>query len=173
MTAADAAYVGVDGWVKARLAATHRTVARTIGTAVRCRLAAQRMIPAALARALPAEQAGTGRARLTRVRRWWRGPPLDQARVSPALIRDALAVVPAGAPVMVAHDTLRLGGWAVIPDPWPRGRVRATTLARIRPRQAAFPPGMRWTLVADRGFPSAALVAMLRQDGTDVSAGSG
>ena len=43
--------------------------------AVLCRLVAQRAIPAALARALPADQAGRARARLTRVRRWWTGPP--------------------------------------------------------------------------------------------------
>jgi hypothetical protein len=187
MTASTIGYAGVDGWVKARLAATHRTVARTIGTAVRCLLAAQRATPAALARALPAEQAGTGRARLTRVRRWWRGPPLDQAQVSPALIRDALALVPAGAPVIVALDTTRLGGWevwlagvvvagrtlpigwAVLPYPWPRGRFRATTLALLQRLQAAFPPDVRWTLVADRGFPSAALFAQLRQGDTEFS----
>jgi Transposase DDE domain len=187
MTASAVGYAGLEGWIKARLAATHRTVVRTVSTAVLCLLAAQRVTPAALARALPAEQAGTGRARLTRVRRWWQGPPLDQARVSAALIRDALAVVPAGAPVVVALDTTRLGawevwlagvvvagrtlpiGWAVIPYPWPRGRFRATTLALIRRLQAAFPPGVRWTLVADRGFPSAALFAQLRQGGTDFS----
>src|SRR5205823_221600 len=33
----------------------------------------------------------------------------------------------------------------------------------------AFPTGVRWTLVADRGFPSAALFAQLRQGGTDFS----
>jgi hypothetical protein len=187
MTASTVGYAGAEGWVKARLAATHRTVARTIGTAVRWLLAAQRATPAARARALPAEQAGTGRARLTRVRRWWQGPPLDQALVSPALIRDALALVPAGAPVIVALDTTRLGGWevwlagvvvagrtlpigwAVIPYPWPKGRFRVTTLALIRRLPMAFPPDVRWTLVADCGFPSAALVAQLRQGDTGVS----
>jgi hypothetical protein len=89
--------------------------------------------------------------------------------------------------VVVALDTTRLGpwevwlagivvagrtlpiGWAVIPYPWPKGRFRLTTLALIQQLQRAFPAGVRWTLVADRGFPSAALFAQLRQGGTDFS----
>jgi DDE family transposase len=35
--------------------------------------------------------------------------------------------------------------------------------------QRAFPTGQRWTLVADRGFPSAALFAQLRHGDTDFS----
>jgi Transposase DDE domain len=57
----------------------------------------------------------------------------------------------------------------VIPYPWPKGRFRATTLALIQQLQAAFPLEVRWTLVADRGFPSAALFAQLRQSGTEFS----
>ena len=44
-----------------------------------------------------------------------------------------------------------------------------TTLALIQQLQQAFPTGVRWTLVADRGFPSAVLFAQLRQGGTDFS----
>jgi len=44
-------------------------------------------------------------------------------------------------------------------DPWPKGRFRATTLALLQQLQRAFPVEVRWTLVADRGFPSAALFA--------------
>jgi len=148
---------------------------------------AQRATSAALARALPAEQAGSGRSCLRRVRRWWCGPALDQATVSPALIRLALTLLAADPPVVVALDTTRLGpwevwlagivvagrtlpiGWAVIPYPWPKGRFRATPLALIEQLQQAFPAGVRWTLVADRGFPSAVLFAQLRQGGTDFS----
>jgi len=121
------------------------------------------------------------------VRRWWRGPALDQATISPALIRLALTLLAADQLVVVALDTTRLGpwevwlagiviagrtlpiGWAVIPYPWPKGRFRATTLALIQQLQGAFPGGVRWTLVADRGFPSAALFAQLRQGSTDFS----
>jgi hypothetical protein len=121
------------------------------------------------------------------VRRWWSGPALDQATISPALIRLALTLLAAEQPVVVALDTTRLGswevwlagiviagrtlpiGWAVIPYPWPKGRFRATTLALIQQLQQAFPVGVRWTLVADRGFPSAVLFAQLRRGGTDFS----
>jgi hypothetical protein len=184
MTAARVGYGRVLGWVKATLGGAHATVVATMAWAVLCLLVAQRAAPAALARALPAEEAGSGRSRLRRVRRWWGGPPLDQAAVGPRLIARALALLPPGQEILVALDTTRLGrwevwlagvavegrvvpiGWAVCPYPWPRGRFRATTLALLRQLQAAFPAGVRWTLVADRGFPSAALFAQLRQGGT-------
>jgi len=70
--------------------------------------------------------------------------------------------------VVVAGRTLPIG-WAVCPYPWPKGRFRATTLALVQRLQAAFPEGVRWMLVADRGFPSAALFGQLRQGGTDFS----
>jgi hypothetical protein len=158
----------------------------TVAWAVLCLLVAPRVTSATLARALPAEQAGSGRSCLQQVRRWGHGPALDQATLSPALIRLALTRLAAAQPV-VALDTTRLGpwevwlagivvagrtlpiGWAVIPYPWPKGRFRATTLARIEPLQQAFPAAVRWTLVADRGFPSARLCAQWRQGGTDFS----
>jgi hypothetical protein len=166
---------------------THTTVVATVAWAVLCLLVAQRVTSAALARAVPAEQTGSGRSCLRRVRRWWSGPALDQAMSSPAFIRLALAFVTADYTVVVALDTTRLGpwevwlagivvagrtlpiGWAVIPYPWPKGRFRTTTLALLQQLQQAFPAGVRWTLVADRGFPSALLLAQLRQGGTDFS----
>src|SRR5215468_6380790 len=187
MTAMAVGYEPVRAWVKGRLQQTHATIVQTIAWVVLCVLVSQRVTPAALARALPAEQSGSGRARLTRVRRWWAGPALDQAVVSVQLIADALALLAPGQAVVVALDTTRLGkwevwlagivvagrtlpiGWAGIPYPWPQGRFRPTTLALIRRLQAAFPTGRRWTLVADRGFPSAALFAQLNQGGTDFS----
>ena len=187
MTASAVGYPQVRAWVKAMLGRTHATVVHTMAWAVLCLLVAQRATPAALARALPAEQAGRARARLTRVRRWWTGPPLAQAVVSPQLIHAALALLSPGQSAVVALDTTRVGpwevwlagiavagrtmpiGWAVLPYPWPKGRFRTTTLALLRRLQAAFPPGVDWTLVADRGFPSAALFALLRQGGTGFS----
>jgi hypothetical protein len=77
MTASAVGYPQVRAWVKAMLGRTHATVVHTMAWAVLCLLVAQRATPAALARALPADQAGRARARLTRVRRWWTGPPLD------------------------------------------------------------------------------------------------
>jgi hypothetical protein len=187
MTASAGGYEQVRAWVEVMLGRTHATVVRPIAWIVLCVLVAQRLTPAALARALPAEQAGRGRARLTRVRRWWTGPPLDQTVVSPQLIQAALTLLPSGQPVVVALDTTRLGpwevwlagivvggrtipiGWAVIPYPWPKGRFRTTTLALIQRLQAAFPSGVGWSLVADRGFPSALLFAQLRHGGTGFS----
>ena len=187
MTASAVGYPQVCAWVKAMLGRTHATVVHTMAWAVLCVLVAQRVTPAALSRALPAEQAGRARARLTRVRRWWTGPPLDQVVVSPQLIQKALVLLPPHQPVVVALDTTRLGpwevwlagivvagrtlpiGWAVVPYPWPKGRFRATTIALIQRLQAAFPCGVRWTLVADRGFPSAVLFAQLRHGGTGFS----
>ena len=187
MTTAQVGYLPVHRWVKHVLGSTHTTVVVTVAWAVLCLLVAQRVTAAALARALPAEHAGSGRSCLRRVRRWWCGPALDQAAISPALIRLALTLLAADQRVVVALDTTRLGpwevwlagiviagrtlpiGWAVIPYPWPKGRFRATTLALIQQLQGAFPAGARWTLVADRGFPSAALFAQLRQGRTDFS----
>ena len=187
MTTAAVGYEPVYAWVKQVLGVAHRTVGRTVAWAVLCVVVAQRVTPAALARALPHEQAGSGRSCLRRVRRWWQGPALEQVEISPLLIRQALRVQSTSQPVVVAMDTTRVGpwevwlagivvggrtlpiGWAVIPYPWPKGRYRATTLALVTQLQAAFPPGVRWRLVADRGFPSAALFAQLRAGGTDFS----
>jgi hypothetical protein len=187
MTTAAVGYESVYAWVKQVVGQTHRTVGRTVAWAVLCLVVAQRVTPAALARALPHEQAGSGRSCLRRVRRWWHGPPLEQLEISPQLIRQALQVHPTSQSVVVAMDTTRVGpwevwlagivvsgrtmpiGWAVIPYPWPKGRYRTTTLALIRQLQGAFPPGVRWSVVADRGFPSAALFAQLRAGGTDWS----
>jgi Transposase DDE domain len=187
MTTATVGYEPVYAWVKQVLGGAHRTVGRTIAWAVLCVLVAQRVTPAAVARALPHAQAGSGRSCLRRVRRWWSGPALGQREISPMLIRQALRVQAISQPVVVAMDTTRVGpwevwlagivvggrtlpiGWAVIPYPWPQGRYRATTLGLVTQLQEAFPPGIRWSLVADRGFPSAALFAQLRSGGTDFS----
>jgi hypothetical protein len=187
MTASAVGYEQVRAWVAVMLGRTHVPVVRTTAWIVLCMLVAQRVTAAALARALPADQAGRARARLTRVRRWWTGPPLEQTVVSPQLIRAALTLLPPGLPVVVALDTTRLGpwevwlagivvqgrtlpiGWAVIPYPWPKGRFRTTTVALIQQLQSAFPPHVPWSLVADRGFPSAELFAQLRQAGTAFS----
>ena len=99
----------------------------------------------------------------------------------------ALRVLPSGTRVLVALDTTRVGawevwlaglvvggrtfplGWAGIPDRWPKGRFRGTTLALLQQLQHALPVEVRGRLVAARGCPSAALFALLRQGGTDCS----
>src|SRR2546428_441532 len=54
MTASAVGYPQVREWVKARLGRTHATVVHTMAWAVLCVLLAQRVTPAAMARALPA-----------------------------------------------------------------------------------------------------------------------
>jgi hypothetical protein len=187
MTTAQVGYTPVHRWVKHVLGKTHTTVVETIAWAVLCLLVAQRVTPAALARAVPNEYAGSGRSCLRRVRRWWSGPPLDQVTISPVLIHQALTLLGADHAVVVALDTTRLGrwevwlagivvagrtlpiGWAVLPYPWPKGQFRSTTVALLQRLQTAFPSGVSWTLVADRGFPSAVLFAHLRHGGTGFS----
>jgi hypothetical protein len=83
MTTAQVGYMPVYRWVKQGLGNTHTTVVATVAWAVLCLLVAQRVTSAALARALPAEQAGSGRSCLRRVRRWWHGPALEQTTISP------------------------------------------------------------------------------------------
>ena len=121
MTTAQVGYTPVYRWVKQVLGHTHTTVVATVAWAVLCLLVAQRVTSAALARALPAEQTGSGRSCLRRVRCWWSGPTLDQAMISPALIRLALALVTADSTGVVALATTRLGPW----DVWLAGRVVA------------------------------------------------
>lgn len=179
MTVSQIEYGKVLMWVKGYLVDVHATVVKTVGWAVVCLLVAQRLNPAALARALPMEQAGTGRNRLRRVQRWREGRPLDRGHLAPWLVRAALAIVPAGQTIVVALDTTRTGqwevfmagivfrhrvlpiAWAVMPYPWPKGRFRQTTMTLVEELQAAFPHGWAWELVADRGFPSAQLFAVL------------
>lgn len=133
----------------------------------------------------PHEQAGSGRSCLRRVRRWWQGAALEQGEISPQLIRQALRVHATPGSVVVALDPTWVGpwevwlagivvggrtlpiGWAEIPYPWPQGRYRATTVAIVKQLQAACPAGGRWSVVADRGFPSAALFVQLHAGGTD------
>lgn len=184
MTAREVGYSPVHQWVKGVVGRTHTTVVATLAWAVVCLLVAQRVTPAALARAIPHDLAGSGRSCLRRVRRWWSGPPLEQVLVHPGLLRQALALLEPSAAALVALDTTRLGpwevwlaglvvggrtlplGWAVLPYPWPKGQFRPTTLTLVQRLHHAFPPEVPWTFVADRSFPSAALFAALQTGGT-------
>jgi hypothetical protein len=182
MTASAGGYEPVRAWGKGMLGRPQAPSVRTIAWLVLWVLLAQRVTPAALARALPAEQAG--RARLTRVRRWGAGPPWAPTVLSPQAVPAALALRPPAQPVVVALATPRRGpwevwlagsggggrpvprGWAVMPYPWPTGRCRTTTVALLQRVQRAFPPSVAWSWVADRGCPRAVLCAPLRPAGT-------
>jgi hypothetical protein len=84
MTTAQGGYAPVHQWVKHVLGSMHTTVVGTVAWAVLCLLVAPRVTPAALARALPGEHAGSGRSCLRRVRRWGCGPALEPATSSTA-----------------------------------------------------------------------------------------
>src|SRR5438132_12512576 len=86
MTTAQVGYTPVHRWVKQVLGSTHTTVVMTITWAVLCLLVAQRVTAATLARALPAEQAGSGRSCLRRRRPWRSGPALRHTILRPALV---------------------------------------------------------------------------------------
>jgi hypothetical protein len=89
MTTAAVGYEPGYAWVTQGLGPAHRRVGQTVAWAVLGIVVAQRVTPAALARALPHAQAGSGRSCLRRVRRWWQGPTLEQVELSPPLIRQA------------------------------------------------------------------------------------
>lgn len=181
MTASQIGYGKVHTWVKSFLPRTHCTVVKTVAFVILCLLVAQRLNPAALARAIPSEEEGTARSRLRRMNRCWYGPDLPHDTLTPRLVQAALALLPKDAPLLVAMDTTRVQpweiwqvgiafagrtlpvGWAVIPYPWPKGRFRQTTLALVDQLASAFPNGRSWILLADRGFPSAVLFARLRE----------
>jgi hypothetical protein len=62
MTPAAVGYEPDYAWGKQEVGQTPRTGGRTVAWAVLCIVVAQRVTPAALARALPHEQAGSGRS---------------------------------------------------------------------------------------------------------------
>src|SRR2546423_3222524 len=94
MTTAQVGYEPVHRWVKHILGRTHTTVVVTVAWAVLCLLVAQRVTPAALARALPGEHAGSGRSCLRRGGGWWGGPILPPRRRCPALLPPTLPPPP-------------------------------------------------------------------------------
>jgi hypothetical protein len=64
MTASEVGYQRVREWVRAMLDSMHATVVQTMTWATLCLLVSQRVTPAALAWALPTEQAGSTRVRV-------------------------------------------------------------------------------------------------------------
>ena len=154
MTTAQVGYTPVYRWVKQVLGDTHTTVVATVAWAVLCLLLAQRVTSAALARALPADQAGSGRSCLRRVRRWWGGPAFNQATISPALIRLALALLTADHPVVVALDTTRLGPWEVwLASSWPAARSRLAGRSSPIPGRRDASGRRRWHLSSSSSRP--------------------
>src|SRR2546430_17466032 len=96
MTTAQVGYLPVHRWVKHVLGSTHTTVVVTVAWAVLCLLVAQRATSAALARALPAEQAGSGRSCLRRAGGGGGGGGVGAGARKDAPRRPALSLPAAG-----------------------------------------------------------------------------
>lgn len=179
-------------WLQALPLTSHRTAQSALAHLLTALLLAQSLRPAALMRALLSPTALPARQRYKRLARAWTRPWLSPARLSPSLVRAALALVapdPAGWPTAglthLALDSVRCGpwevftlgvvwhgrvlpvGWAVLPYPWPKKRFTPTVCALIRQVAAAWPWERRAHLVADRAFPSRALFETLRAVGWD------
>ncbi len=174
MTTAQVGYTPVYRWVKQVLGDTHTTVVATVAWAVLCLLVAQRVTSAALARALPAD---AGRLRPV-------VPPAGAALVAGAGARsghDQSGLHPPGADARDGGPARGGGpghapgsgpgksGWPASSSPGARSRLAGRSSPIPGPRGASgrrrwrssssssrpSPAGVRWTLVADRGFPSA------------------
>jgi DDE family transposase len=170
-------------WVQAVGVAPHVSGARALASRLSALLLGQSLAPAALMRTLLSPIAVPARQRYKRVARTWTAPWLTPAWLTPLLVRAALALAPASAPLL-ALDSVRCGGWevftiglvwhrrvlivgwAVLPYPWPKRRFTPTVCALLRKVGAAWPADAPTPqLVADRGFPSKPFFATLRELG--------
>ena len=180
-------YPLVLAWMQALPAAT---VARPAGVSalahlVTALLVGQSLRPSALMRALLSPVPVPARQRYKRLARAWTRPWLSPAWLSPRLVAAVLALVgpERDGRTHLALDGVRCGswevftvgvvwhgrvvpvGWAVLPFPWPKGQFTPTVCALVRQVAAAWPAERPAHLVADRGFPSRALLLTLRRVG--------
>lgn len=178
-------YPLVRAWLQALEVARHPLALASLAHLVSALLVGQSVRPSALMRALLSPSPVPARQRYKRVQRALGRPWLTSAGLTPRLVRAVLALVPPdGAGLTpVALDSVRCGrwevftlgvvwhsralvvGWAVLPYPWPTGRFTPTVCALVRQVAAAWPPARAAHLVADRAFPSHALLRALRQAG--------
>jgi hypothetical protein len=183
-------YPAVLAWVAALGGPPHLAARQAVARLLSALLVAQSLHPADLLRVLSGPPAVPARQRFKRLARALDRPWLTPARLSPLLIRAALAVVPADPPggptaglTHLALDTVRCGRWevvvvgvvwhgrvlpvrwAVLPYPWPKGRFGPTVLALLAGLAADWPADRPAHVVADRAFPSRALFACLQAAG--------
>ena len=178
-------YPLVEAWMQALPAPTaqHATALTAVAHLVTALLVGQSLRPTALMRARLSPWPVPARQRYKRLARAWTRPWLSPAWLGPRLVPAALALVPADRDGLthLALDSVRCGpwevftlgvvwhgrvlpvGWAVLPYPWPKGRFTPTVCALIRQVAAVWPTERAVHLVADRGFPSRALLWTLRQ----------
>jgi hypothetical protein len=174
-------YPSVLAWLQALGLAPHRAALGGLAHLVTALLLAQSLRPSALMRALSSPQPVPARQRYKRVRRALGRAWLAPARLTPPLVRAALALAPPDERGLthLALDSVRCGrwevftlgvawhgralvvGWAVLPYPWPKGRFTPAVCALVRQVAASWPPDRPAHLVADRAFPSHALLEEL------------
>lgn len=143
-------------------------------------LLAQALHPADLVRALPALATAQARQGFRRVRRGLERAGLTSHVLTPRLVPVVLGLVADGEVLLVLDSSrcgrwevftlgVRLGGrvlpvaWQVLPYPWPKGQFTPTVLTLLDRTLACWPPDRPVHLVADRGFPSKALVRRLHE----------
>ena len=173
-----AVYALISQVLQAVLRPPHATGFAALSALVWAVLVAQSLHPADLVRALPALATAHARQGFRRVQRGLRRTCLTSDALTPSLVAAVLHLV-ADAEVLLVLDSSRCGpweiftlgvrcggrvlpvGWQVLPYPWPKGQYTPTTLTVVNRVLGCWPPDRAVHLVADRGFPSKALVRRL------------
>jgi DDE family transposase len=167
-----ALYSCVLRWLIALGVCRHATAVRSLAALVTALLVGQSLRPAVLLRSWLSPTPVPARQGFKRLARAFDRPWLASAHLTPLLVRAVLALVPTTERTYLALDGVRCGrwevlvlgvvwhkrvlpvGWAVLPWPWPKGRLKPTTCALIRQVAAVWPAERPAHLLADRGFPS-------------------
>jgi hypothetical protein len=178
-----ALYPYVLTWLVALGVCRHVTAARSLAFLVTALLVGQSLRPAVLLRTWLSPTPVPARQGFKRLARAFDRPWLASAHLSPCLVRAALVLMPGQDLTHLALDGVRCGkwevlvigvvwdkrvlpvGWAVLPYPWPKRRLKPTACALIRQVAAVWPPDRPAHLVADRGFPSRDLFRTLEAVG--------
>src|SRR5262249_50984379 len=113
MLAPDELYPVVADWVYALAVAPEGPAAASVANLVTSLLSGQSLRRAALGRAQVSEQTVRARQRYKRVARALTRPWLSSAKLTPSLVRAALALVDDPVPHL-AMDTVRCGPWECI-----------------------------------------------------------
>ena len=180
----------VEGWLQAVGAVKHRTARLVLAQLVTAVVVGQSLRASSLMRTLLSDEVVPARQRYKRVAGSWQRRWLTSARLSPSLVRAALAVIPpdpVGWPMagltQVALDRVRCGGWEiftlgvvwhgrvlpiaweVLAYPWPKRRFTPTVCRLVEQVAAVWPTDRPCHLVADRAFASRAFLLTLRAGG--------
>src|SRR5947209_6982582 len=186
MPSPDALYLLVVEWLQALSVVKHTTALRGVAHLVTAVLVAQSLRPADVMRAMLSEEAVPAHTRYRRRVRVLERPTLTSAALTPRLVRAVLALVPREPPesptaglTHIVLDSVRCGSWelltlgvrwhsrvlpiawAVLPYPWPKGQFGPTVCRLVRQVGAVWPAERPAHLVADRAFPSQALLLTL------------